>query len=72
MTLQEGGVYLVWLRDESRAMMARVYVASRYYLRLQPVNPLLEPVFHKVRDVEFRGRVVKTIRVEKPFGYWPS
>ena len=70
--MTEGDVYLVWLRDECRAMMARVYVASDTHLRLQPVNPLLEPLYYKARDVEFRGRVVKTIRVEKPFGYWPS
>ena len=69
--LQEGGVYLVWLRDESRAMMARVFLDGGR-LRLQPINPTLPPVFKKVRDVEFRGRVLKTIRVEKPVGNWPN
>ena len=71
MILQEGGVYLVWLRDECRAMMARVF-RDGGRLRLQPINPTLPPVFKRHCNVEFRGRVVKTIRVEKPFGYWPS
>ena len=69
--MTEGSVYLVWLRDESRAMMARVF-RDGGRLRLQPINLTLPPVFKKVRDVEFRGRVLRTIRVEKPFGYWPS
>ncbi len=61
MTLQEGATYMVWLRDEGRAMMARIY-RDGGRLRLQPINPTLPPVFKRFCNVEIRGRVLKVIR----------
>ncbi len=60
--LQEGDVYVVWLRDEGRAMMARLFVEDERTLRLQPVDPTRRSVFKAVRDVEVKGRVLKTLR----------
>lgn len=60
--LQEGDVYVLWLKDDQEATIARLFVESETLLRLQPVNPTLPPVFKQVKDVEVRGRVLKTIR----------
>ena len=62
--LQEGDVYAIWLRDEGRAVIARLFVEGEKRLRLQPVDPTLPPAFKAVRDVEVKGRVLKTLRTE--------
>ena len=63
--LREGDVYMVWLKDEGRAMMAQVF-SDKGVVRLQPINHTLPPVFKKPRDIEIRGRVLLTIHCEYP------
>ena len=63
--LWDGDTYMVWLKDEGRAMMARVFPDSGV-VRLQPINRTLPPVFKKPCDIEIRGRVLKTIHCEYP------
>lgn len=70
-TLRDGDTYLVWLKGEGRAMMARLY-RDNGVVRLQPINRTLPPVFKKPGGVEIGGRVLKTIRVYYPVGNWPT
>ena len=67
--LQEGDTYMVWLKDEGRAMMAQVFRAGKR-VRLQPINPEYPELYRRPRDIEIRGRVLKTIHVENPVGNW--
>ena len=60
--LKEGDVYMVWLKDEGRAMMARLFRAEPY-VQLMPINLRAQPVFKYPRDIEIRGRVITTIGV---------
>ncbi len=64
--LTEGDVYAIWLRDEGRAVRARLFVERDMegdtYLQLQPVNGLLPFIVKRVQDIEVKGRVLKTIR----------
>ncbi len=58
--LQEGDVYAIWLRDEGRAVIARLFVEDETTLRLQPLS-MFRPMFKQVRDIEIKGRVITTI-----------
>ena len=71
LVLEDGDVCMVWLRDEGRAMMARVFPDGGR-VRLMPINLSLPPVFKQPCEIEIRGRVLKTISVKHPVGNWPT
>lgn len=60
-TVENGEMAAVWLKDEKRATLKKVY-ASRDRIRLQPANSQMQPIYAKPEDVEIQGKVIAVIR----------
>jgi repressor LexA len=60
-TVENGEMAAVWLKDEKKATLKKVYV-SRDRVRLQPANSQMQPIYAKPGDVEIQGKVIAVIR----------
>lgn len=60
-TAEDGDMVVVWLKEEQEVTLKRIYREPQR-IRLQPANPLMEPVYHKPDNVEIQGKVIGVIR----------
>lgn len=60
-TAEDGDMVVVWLKEEQEVTLKRIYREPQR-IRLQPANPLMEPVYHKPDNVEIQGNVIGVIR----------
>jgi len=60
-TVDNGEMAAVWLKAEKEATLKRVY-AEPDYVRLQPANTQMQPIYTKPDNVEIQGKVVAVIR----------
>jgi len=58
---ENGDLAAVWLREERETTLKRFYLEGER-VRLQPANPLMEPIYVPASDVEVQGKVVLVIR----------
>jgi repressor LexA len=58
---ENGEMVAVWLRDKGETTLKKIYHEGER-VRLQPANPLLEPIYVHPRDVEIQGKVMVVIR----------
>jgi len=60
-TAEDGDAVAVWLRDEEEVTLKRIYFGVGH-VRLQPANPLLEPIITPAENVDVQGRLLAVIR----------
>jgi repressor LexA len=60
-TAEDGDMVAVWLKDRQEVTLKKIY-REDCKIRLQPANPLVEPIYCKPDDVEIQGRVIGVIR----------
>lgn len=60
-TATNGEMVAVWLEDEGETTLKRFYLEDGR-VRLQPANPLIEPIFAHPGNVRVQGRVIAVIR----------
>jgi len=60
-TAENGEMVAVWLKREKEATLKRFYL-ERGYIRLQPANEEMEPLYVDPGDVEIQGRVIGVVR----------
>ncbi|MFQ5945624.1 MAG: transcriptional repressor LexA [Anaerolineae bacterium] len=56
-----GDMVAVWIKGRGETTLKRFYRESDR-VRLQPANPLMEPIYLHPRDVEIQGKVMVVIR----------
>lgn len=62
-TAQNGDMVAAWLKDEKATTLKRYYWEKGHNLvRLQPANPLMEPIFVHPANLEIQGKVIGVIR----------
>ncbi len=60
---QNGEMVAVWLVEEKATTLKKLYWEKNHTLvRLQPANPLMEPIFVHPGNLEIQGRVIGVIR----------
>ncbi|MBU0490364.1 MAG: transcriptional repressor LexA [Chloroflexi bacterium] len=59
--VENGEMAAVWLREERETTLKRFYREGTM-VRLQPANPLMEPLRVPARNVEIQGKVVAVVR----------
>jgi len=60
---QNGEMVAAWLVDEKATTLKKLYwEKNRTLVRLQPANPLMEPIFVHPANLEIQGRVIGVIR----------
>jgi len=62
---ENGEMVAVWLRDRGETTLKKIYHEGQR-VRLQPANPLLEPIYVHPADVEIQGKVMVVIRRLQP------
>jgi repressor LexA len=60
-TIENGGMAAVWLKNEKRATLKKVYMGDRQ-VRLQPANRQMQPLYVDPDNVEIQGKVIAVIR----------
>jgi repressor LexA len=60
-TVDNGEMAAVWLKNEKRVTLKKVYVESGR-VRLQPANSYMLPIYTEPENVEIQGRVIGVIR----------
>ena len=58
---QNGDMVVAWLSKEKEATLKRFYREGDR-VRLQPANPLMEPIFVRHDEIEIQGKVTGVIR----------
>jgi repressor LexA len=62
-TAENGDMVAAWLKDEKATTLKRVYwERERSLVRLQPANPLMDPIYVHPDDLEIQGKVIGVIR----------
>jgi repressor LexA len=62
-TAENGDMVAAWLRDEKAITLKRIYwERGRSLVRLQPANPLMDPIYVHPEDLAIQGRVIGVIR----------
>lgn len=56
-----GDMVAVWIKDREETTLKRFY-RENDRVRLQPANPLMDPIYLHPRDVEIQGKVMVVIR----------
>jgi repressor LexA len=56
-----GDMVAVWLRDKEETTLKRIYREGDT-VRLQPANPIMQPIYVDAANVEVQGKVVMVIR----------
>jgi repressor LexA len=59
--VENGEMAAVWLKNEKRATLKKVYFSSEK-VRLQPANSQMQPFFADPENVEIQGKVIAVIR----------
>jgi len=60
---QNGEMVAAWLREEKATTLKRLYwEKNRTLVRLQPANPLMDPIYVHPSNLEIQGRVIGVIR----------
>ena len=52
----------VWLKQENETTLKRIYWEGER-VRLQPMNPAMEPIYTSAANVEVQGRVIATLSI---------
>jgi repressor LexA len=58
---ENGEMAAVWLKAEKEATLKKVYVEPDY-IRLQPANSQMQPIYVSPDNIEIQGRVIAVIR----------
>jgi repressor LexA len=62
-TAENGDMVAAWLKDEKATTLKRIYwERDRSLVRLQPANPLMDPIYVHPGDLEIQGKVIGVIR----------
>jgi len=62
-TAENGDMIAAWIKDEKATTLKRFYWESnRTMVRLQPANPLMDPIYVHPRNLDVQGRVIGVIR----------
>ena len=59
--IQDGDMVAAWLRLEGEATLKRFY-RDGSAVRLEPANPIMEPIVVSAADVEVAGKVIAVVR----------
>jgi repressor LexA len=59
--VENGELAAVWVRSQEETTLKRFYLEGDR-VRLQPANPIMEPMFYPAKDVEVMGKVLCVIR----------
>ncbi len=60
---ENGDMVAAWLKDEKATTLKRIYwERDRLLVRLQPANPLMDPIYVHPADLEIQGKVIGVIR----------
>lgn len=60
---QNGDMIAAWIKDEKATTLKRFYWESgRETVRLQPANPLMDPIYVHPRNLDIQGKVIGVIR----------
>ncbi len=60
-TVENGEMAAVWLKNEKRATLKKVYTGAKQ-VRLQPANSQMQPIYVEPDNVEIQGKVIGVIR----------
>jgi len=60
-TVENGQMAAVWLKNEKRATLKKVYRSTKQ-VRLQPANREMQPIYVEPGNVEIQGKVIAVIR----------
>ena len=60
--VENGEMAAVWLRERGEVTLKRFYLEEEGRVRLQPANPVMQPIYVDPRQVEVQGRVIMVIR----------
>ena len=60
-TVDNGEMAAVWLKNEKRATLKKVYAGAKQ-VRLQPANSQMQPIYVAPDNVEIQGKVIAVIR----------
>ena len=60
-SVQDGDMVVAWLNVEKEVTLKRLYREGTR-IRLQPANPLMQPIFVDPDNLEIQGRVVSVLR----------
>ena len=58
----DGEMVAVWLRDENETTLKKLFHEGER-VRLQPMNPTMEPIYTAPDNIEVRGRVLSSLRL---------
>ena len=58
----DGEMVAVWLRDKNETTLKKLFHENGR-IRLQPMNPSMDPIYADPRNVEIQGRVLSSIRL---------
>jgi len=62
-TAENGDLVAAWLKDEEETTLKRYHLErDRGVVRLQPANPIMEPIYVDPRNLEIQGKVILVIR----------
>lgn len=62
-TAENGDMVAAWLKDEKATTLKRIYwERGRSLVRLQPANPLMDPIYVHPDELEIQGKVIGVIR----------
>jgi repressor LexA len=61
---ENGEMVAAWLKDEKATTLKRIYWEQDHKMvRLQPANPLMEPIYVHPSNLEIQGRVIGVLRL---------
>jgi repressor LexA len=58
---ENGELVAVWLKEKGETTLKRLYLEGDR-VRLQPANPMMEPIYVSPSDIEIQGKVIAVIR----------
>jgi repressor LexA len=58
---ENGELVAVWLKEKGETTLKRLYLEGDR-VRLQPANPMMEPIYVNPADIEIQGKVIAVIR----------
>ena len=62
-TAENGDMIAAWIKDEKSTTLKRFYwEAGHTMVRLQPANPLMDPIYVHPRNLDIQGKVIGVIR----------
>ena len=59
--VQDGDMIVAWLKAENEVTLKKMYVEENR-VRLQPANPLMEPIFVAYDNLDVQGKVLGVLR----------